>query len=80
MTSTLVNPKVWLLSNNNQASGKRHTSNPPAGLTSLPEFIKWIAQRCTNPRYARCLYGDQDIVHEILHEAQGNRDRKYHVK
>ena len=30
--------------NNNQASGKRPTSNPPAGLTSLPEFTKWMAQ------------------------------------
>ena len=63
----------------NQASGKRHTSNPPAGLTSLPEFIIWIAQRCTNPHYVRCLYGNQDIVHEILHEAQGKWERKYHV-
>ena len=46
----------------------------------MPEFIKWIAQRCTNPHYVRCLYGDQDIVHEILHEAQGKGERKYHVK
>ena len=59
----------------NQASGKWHTSNPPAGLTSLPEFIKWIAQCCTNPHYVRCLYGCQDIVHEVLHEAQGNGQR-----
>ena len=66
--------------NYNQASGKRHTSTPPAGLTSLPESIKWIARGCTNPHYVRCLYGDQDIVHEILHEAQGKGDRKYHVK
>ena len=66
--------------NNIQASGKRYTSNPPAGLISLPEIIKWIAQRCTNPHYVRCLYGDQDIVHEILHEAQGKDERKYHVK
>ena len=68
--------------NDNQASGKPpgHTSNPPAGLTSLPEFIKCIAQRCTNPLYVRCLYGDQAVVHEILHEAQGKGERKYHVK
>ena len=46
----------------------------------MPEFIKWIAQRCTIPHYVRCLYGDQDIVHEILHEAQGSGDRRYHVK
>ena len=50
------------------------------GLTSLPEFIKWIAQRCTNPHYVQCLYGDQDIVREILHEAQGNGERKCHLK
>ena len=80
MTSGLVIPRFWLLSNNNQASGKRHTSNPPAGLTSLPEFIKWIAQRCTNPHYVRCLYGDQDSVHEILHKAQGNGERRKYVK
>ena len=46
----------------------------------MPEFIKWIAQRCTNPHYVRCLFGDQDIVHEILHEAQGKGLRKYYVK
>ena len=23
---------------------------------------------------------DQDVVHEILHEAQGKAERKYHVK
>ena len=62
---------------NTQTSGKRHTSNPPAGLTSLPELIKWIAQRCTNPHYVRCLYGDQDIVHEIFDEAQGNGECKF---
>ena len=28
----------------------------------------------------RCLYGDQGIVHEILHEAQGKGERKFHVK
>ena len=65
--------------NNNQTSGKRHTSNPPTGLTSSPKFIKWIAQRCTNSHYVRCLHWDQDSVHEILHEAQGNGERKYHV-
>ena len=46
----------------------------------MPEFIKWIAQRCTNLHYVRCLYGDQDIVHEILHEAQEKGKRKSHVK
>ena len=66
--------------NNNQASGKRHISKPPAGLTSLPEFIKWVAQLRTNPHYVRCLYGDQGIVHEILHKAQGKGERKDHVK
>ena len=53
---------------------------PDAGLTSLPGFIKRIAQRCKSPHYVQCLYGAQDVVHEILHEAQGNDERKHHVK
>ena len=46
----------------------------------MPKSIKWIAQRCTVSHYVRCISGDQGIVHEILHEAQGNGESSYHVK
>ena len=58
--------------NDDPTSGERH----PAGLTSLPGFMKRIAQRCTSPM----LVWDQDIEHEILLEAQGTDERRYQVK
>ena len=41
-------------------------------LASLYKLIKWTAQRCTSPHSIRCLFGEQYIVHKILHQAQKN--------
>ena len=55
----------------------RNTSNPLAG---LPKILKWKEKGCTGRRCVRCLQGDQDIVHEILHEVQRNGEGKHHIK
>ena len=61
----------------NKSKEARHQQPPSRldyslvfSLASLSKLIKWIAQRCTSSHSMRCLFGEQDIVHKILHQAQ----------
>ena len=48
--------------------GKQYTQSPPDGVRTLTEFIAWIANRCANLDYIRCMYSSQEVVQELLNK------------